>query len=906
MRAILGTLAVSLGFVSVAHGAGAALPRGVTEVTSVEGIREYRLANGLQVLLVPDASKPTTTVNMTYRVGSRHESYGETGMAHLLEHLLFKGSPKHPTVWAEFSRRGLRANGSTWLDRTNYFASFSANDENLKWYLEWQADAMVNSFISAKDLASEMTVVRNEMEMGENNPGRVLLQKGLATMYQWHNYGKSTIGARSDVENVEIERLQRFYRTYYQPDNATLIVAGRFDAARTLKWIADAFGAIPRPQRSLPALYTLDPVQDGERSVTVRRVGGVPLVYAMYHMPPGAHPDFAAVSLLDLVMADEPSGRLHRNLVEGGLAAGVFAFSQALADPGFAVYGAQLAPGQDLDKAREALLATLERVADEPITQDELERARRKWLKDWDLEFADPERVGVALSEAIAAGDWRLFFLLRDRVREVTLGDVQRVARERLLASNRTLATYVPTGQPQRAPAPERVDVAAMLRGYQGDPNVKEAEAFEATPRNIEARTVRFELPVGLKAALLPKGTRGGIVTARLDLRFGTLETLKGQEVTGEMLAALLDKGTTRLSRQAVQDELDRLRSEVSFSGDERGVSVWMTSRRAELPQVLALVGEMLRQPALGAEAFEEVRRQMLASVEAAGKEPGPLLDNEIARRLNPYPDGDVRRVLSFDERRAALQRLTLQQVREFHRRFYGASQAHFGAVGDLAVDEVRAALSRAFDGWASAAPYERIERPYQEVSPDRLRVVTPDKQNAVLRISQPWPVRELDSDYPALLLANYLLGQGGDSRLWSRVREAEGLSYDVHSSIQWNPWQPNSTWSARAIFAPQNREKVERAVREEIERVLREGFKPEELERGRRGYLSFRQLSRAQDGNLAAALADNLYLGRTFLVSQQVDEALSRVTLDEVNAALRKYLRPERLVIGVAGDFRE
>ncbi len=216
----------------------------VKPTTSVEGITEYRLPNGLQVLLAPDDSKPTTTVNLTYRVGSRHESYGETGMAHLLEHLLFKGTPRHPTVWGEFNKRGLRANGSTWLDRTNYFASFAANDVNMAWYLDWLADAMTQSFIARKDLDSEMTVVRNEMEMGENSPGRILFEKTMAAMYQWHNYGKSTIGARSDVELVDIGRLQAFYHLYYQPDNATLIVSGKFEPQRTLALIEQHFGKI--------------------------------------------------------------------------------------------------------------------------------------------------------------------------------------------------------------------------------------------------------------------------------------------------------------------------------------------------------------------------------------------------------------------------------------------------------------------------------------------------------------------------------------------------------------------------------------------------------------------------------------------------------------------------------------
>ena len=234
---------------SPTFGMAQALPAGMTSVRSVEGVDEYRLANGLQVLLVPDDSKPTTTVNLTYHVGSRHENYGETGMAHLLEHMLFKGTPKNPKAWAEFQKRGLDANGSTWFDRTNYTAVLAVNDDNLKWYIGWLADSMVNSFIARKDLDTEMTVVRNEMERGENSPDRILLQRTMALMYDWHNYGHDTIGARADVENVDIPRLQAFYHQYYQPDNATLIVSGKLDEKRVLSWIAQSFGSIKKPTR---------------------------------------------------------------------------------------------------------------------------------------------------------------------------------------------------------------------------------------------------------------------------------------------------------------------------------------------------------------------------------------------------------------------------------------------------------------------------------------------------------------------------------------------------------------------------------------------------------------------------------------------------------------------------------
>ncbi|MBC7939638.1 MAG: insulinase family protein, partial [Chitinophagaceae bacterium] len=353
-------------------------------VTSVEGITEHRLPNGLQVLLVPDESKPTTTVNLTYRVGSRHENYGETGMAHLLEHLVFKGTPTTRNALGEFTRRGMRANGSTWVDRTNYFASFNANEENLRWYLGWQADAMINSFIARSDLDSEMTVVRNEMEMGENNAGRILLQRSLAAMYDWHNYGKSTIGARADVENVDIGRLQAFYRLHYQPDNATLIVAGRFDSNKVLAWVGESFGKIPRPTRVLPPTYTLDPVQDGERQITVQRVGGTPMLYMAHHVPPGSHPDFGAVSLLAQVLGDTPGGRLHKRLVEKKLAAAAFGFALPFAEPGVLFVGAQLAPGQDLNQARAEMAAVLDGVAGQPVTAEELARARTQWLNAWE------------------------------------------------------------------------------------------------------------------------------------------------------------------------------------------------------------------------------------------------------------------------------------------------------------------------------------------------------------------------------------------------------------------------------------------------------------------------------------------------------------------------------------------
>ena len=348
-------------------------------------VTEYRLANGLRVLVVPDPSASNFTVHITYLVGSRHEGYGEKGMAHLLEHMLFKGAKRHANIKEELNKRGARFNGTTSNDRTNYFETLTATGDNLDWALGLEADRMVNSFVLKSDLDSEMTVVRNEFERGENNPGSVLAERMQRLAFAAHNYGNPVIGFRADIEQVPIERLQAFYRAWYQPDNAFLTVGGKIDEAATLALVEKHFGPIARPSRALPALYTVEATQDGERSVTLRRTGDVQIVAAQYRIPAASHPDYPAIDILASVYGTAPTGRLHRALVQKGLATSAWGYERMLRDPGWASFGAQLPKSAALEPAREALLAALEgteRVPRERVTDAEVERARTNLLND--------------------------------------------------------------------------------------------------------------------------------------------------------------------------------------------------------------------------------------------------------------------------------------------------------------------------------------------------------------------------------------------------------------------------------------------------------------------------------------------------------------------------------------------
>jgi len=880
------------------------LPAGVTKVTSVEGITEYNLPNGLRVLFAPDSSKPSTTVNTTYLVGSRHENYGETGMAHLLEHLLFKGTPAFPQAWIEFTKRGLRANGSTWTDRTNYFASMAANDENLEWYLKWSADAMTHSFIAKKDLDSEMTVVRNEMESGENNPFRSLLFQTIGASYVWHSYGKSTIGARADVENVSIERLQAFYRNYYQPDNAVLIITGKFDEVKTLAIVAREFGKIPRPTRKLQPTYTVDAEQQGERTLTLRRAGDTQIVLAVYHVPAGPSPDYAAIELLSTIFGEAPSGRLHKSLVETKQAAEVFGFAFEWKEPSVLILGAQLPSTASLDTARASLVKTIDAVATDPISEADVDRARTKYLKDFERTTSDPERMGVALSSSIALGDWRLFFLQRDQVRKLKAADVQRVASAYLVPDNRTLGVFIPTANPNRPPKPLLVDAAPLVKDYKGDAPVVQGEAFDATPENIDKRTERVKLASGMRTALLPKRTRAAAVNVRLVLHLGDEKSLTGMPPLGPMTAAMLNRGSAGMSRQDIQDAFDRLKARVGINGDNTAVTVSIETTRENLPEVLKLVAKVLREPSFPASELEQLKNERVTEIESQRKEPNAVARLAVARHGNPYAKGHVRYEPTFDEQIAEINGVTVERIRAFHANFYGVDSADFAAVGDFDAATLKAQLEQLFGGWKSKTPYQRVANPIYALAPMGQKLETPDKANAFFITLARIPLRDDDPDYPAFLVANHIFGGGTGGIVWRRIREKEGISYGINSGMNANSFEQHTTWTTAAIYAPQNLERLQKAFAEEIGRVVKDGFTADELKDAKAGLLAQRRLARAQDAGLANTMAFYLELNRTMAYQAKVDRDIEAVTLEQANAAFRKYVDPSKLSTIYAGDF--
>lgn len=875
------------------------------KVTSVEGITEYKLHNGLRVLMFPDPSKQTITVNITYMVGSKHENYGETGMAHLLEHLVFKGTPKHPNIPQELTEHGARPNGTTWVDRTNYFETFNATDENLEWAIDLEADRMINSFIAKKDLDSEMTVVRNEFESGENNPFRVLMERVMSTAYLWHNYGKSTIGSRADLENVPIDRLQAFYRKYYQPDNAVLTVVGKVDEEKTLKLINEKFGMIPRPAREIPPTYTADPTQDGERFVSLKRVGDIQVAMVAYHIPASSHADFAAVNVLANVLSTQPAGRLYKSLVDTKKASATGAFCFQWKEPSLLLAYTSVLKEKSLEDAKNTMLQTIDEAAKNPPTKEEVERAKNELIKSIELMFNSSESIGLSLSESIGAGDWRLLFISRDRIKAVTVEDVQRVAQQYLKADNRTVGVFIPTDKPDRSEIPAAPDVESLVKDYKGNAALASGEAFDPSPANIESRTTRVDLANGMKLAMLSKKTRGESVELRITFRFGDVKSLANKGTIGQYTGSMLNKGTSKHTRQQLKDEFDRLKANASVGGSATQAFINISTTKPNLAEALKLAAEIIKDPIFPADELEKLKSESLAGIESNRSEPGFIASVRMQKHTNRYPKEDPRYAESIDESIASIKAVKLEDLKKFHKDFYGASNATMAVVGDFDAAELQKLTTELFGSWKSPSPYARLVSQVFAVPALNESLETPDKANAIFFASYNFEMRDDNPDYAALVLGNYMLGGGFlNSRLATRIRQKEGLSYGVGSSFSASSLDNVGSFFANAIYAPENADKLEAAFKEEMQKVVTEGFTGEEVAAAKSGWLQGRTVTRAQDASLAGSLNNYLFIKRDLKWDDSLEKKMMALTPEQINAAMKKYIKPEMISIVKAGDF--
>ncbi len=870
---------------------------GFRTVTRERGIEELRLAsNGLRVLLVPDRAVPVVAVCIVYHVGSRNEGVGHTGATHLLEHLMFKGSRKFdPTrgrpIARTLERVGAQFNATTWFDRTSYFETLPA--EHLDLALELEADRMRNALLREEDLASEMTVVRNEFERGENDPFDVLLKESFAMAFREHPYHHPTIGWRSDIENASIERLRSFYDTFYRPDNASLILVGSYQRKRALELIARRFGPLRRAPEPAPRLVMREPRQEGERRFVVRRAGEVGWVAVSWRAPEAAHPDTHALAVLADALSGGVTSRLFQRLVEPGLCLDIQALAWQLRDPGLFQVFATLNPPAAHERIEAIIREEVARLK-EGLAADEVERAKVQAEAHAAFHRDSPGQVVGALTEAISAADWRFYLDYPERIRAVSADDVVRVAASTFVEEAISVGYFVP-----------RNGKAAGNGGLRSAPlSLRPQPCF--LRRGLAGEVEHAALPGGGSLLLVPRHSNE---TVHLH---GSLLAGHGLVPVPEWSAAsfipdMLERGTTRRDRLELARTLEDRAIEVDISAESLNpleVSLSARCLARHLPLTLDLLAEMLFQPSFPPDEVDKLRTLRLGELAQAQEDTFSRAFEAFTRLV--YAPGHPYYRRTVEERRAGLERLTRADLVAMHKRLYGSASVVLALVGDFLPEKVAARVARLLDGrqggMSSLPPVARA-RP-ELAAPRQVHEPMADKPNLDVVIGHPGALRRADDDFFAAMLGNAVLGHSTlSSRLGLRLRDREGLTYGVVSRF-FGASLVDGPWAATFSVADENLVRGVEAAREEIARYVKDGPTPAELDNEKAALAGSYRVSLATPGGKAREL---VRLARHAFPASEMDRIPERVLAirrAEVLAAVRRHIVPAQLSMAVAGGL--
>ena len=445
-----------------------------------------------------------------------------------------------------------------------------------------------------------------------------------------------------------------------------------------------------------------------------------------------------------------------------------------------------------------------------------------------------------------------------------------------------------------------------MLKDYKGGAGLSEGEAFNPSPANIESRIIRTKLANGGKLALLPKQTRGGTVVVQVRLDIGDEKAVFGKSATAQLTGALLMRGTKNKSRQQIQDEMDRLKAQMGASGSATAATASIETTEANFAGALKLAAELLREPAFPENEFEQVRQQRIAAIESSRSDPTALAQMELTRHLNPYPRGDVRYVGTPDEQIEDLKKVTLDDVKKYHAQFYGASHAEIVISGQFDKAEAQKLADELFGSWKSPSPFSCIASSYQKIEPLDRKIETPDKPNALFILGERVKMTDEDPDYPAMVLANYMLGGNPGARLFKRIRDKEGLSYGVQSVFNVPTKDDAAIFVGLAISAPQNTPKVEISFKDELARTSKDGFTADEVSSAKKSWLEERTVGRSQDQALAGLLVSREFTDRTMKFDEALEAKMAALTPEQVSAAFRRHIDLAALTVVKAGDFKK
>lgn len=931
---------------------------GIEFSDKIRNVSEYRLENGLKVVLAENHSAPVVTFLVLYKVGSRNEGVGYTGATHFLEHMLFKGTKKHNADKGNgiddlLTQIGAYWNATTWFDRTSYFEIVPKEFFELCTKLE--ADRMRNLMLRESDRDSEMSVVRNELERGENYPEEALEKELYAVAFREHPYHHPTIGWRSDVEGVPLERLRKFYDTYYWPNNATVVVLGNFEKEEALETIHKHFGKIKKSPEPIPEVYTVEPKQEGERRFEICRSGDLPRVWLGFHVPEADHKHNYVLAAIRHALGStyERSSRLYKALIEPGLAVDAFCRHDELKDPGLFMVGASLNPGVDMKKVEDIIIHELDKLAKDSVTDAELERLKTANRKGTILSMADPSSLAFLLGEAESKADWKWLMNYDDHFENIDHDAIKEVASSYFIRTNRTVGYFKPIhmllkevrdGQAQESDSngdsfnvesnggPHDTASESNEVGIK-DPDIKRVERDidsqvfgkeeleELLKESPKAKRVKFSkagdgarsfeervdirtLQNGMKVLLMQNPGTGSVGVA-LNMKAGRYFTKTLPSSQSELMGDLLSRGSENYSKQQIAESLENMGipSGLEFSVDNyrMGLATYVVSE--DLPGYLDLLNDAVRRPLLLEDELEKLKIEWSSRLIEGANDTRAVASNGMRRML--YEEGHPFREKKFSTQLEELLNVNSSDLRERHSELMNPQSTILSVVGDIDLEEAFKQIEERFGDWTGEAASEIvIPVPKLEAQRRTFDIHLPDKASADIVISHPTTLRRTNKDFYSARIANAALGQDTiTSKLGTVVRDRAGLTYGIYSLFSDTAFG-GAPWSIMLSVNPSNVDKALKLVDEVVSDYMEKGISKEELQKETGRAVGSFKVGLSSSIGIARVIAELEFLGLGVGELDLVSKKYLSVTKKSADAAMAKYFHPESSTTVIAGTI--
>lgn len=859
------------------------------------GIKEYKMtSNNLRVLLKKDKSAPVATFMVTYEVGSRNEAIGYTGSTHLLEHLMFKGSRKFNTtkgnsVFQTLQSLGARMNATTWLDRTNYFAVLPS--EHLESLIEIEADRMRNAWIKEEDRQSEMTVVRNEFERGQNSPSGVLDEHIWATAYHAHPYHHSTIGWKEDIENVSIERLKEFYDTFYWPNNATAIAIGDFEEKDALAMIKKHFGKIRKSTKPIPEVYTAEPEQEGIRTVTLKRAGQQGIVGVAHKTPSATNKDAAAFMVLSSILSSGKNSRFYKNITDKGLTTSIYIWDSLFKDPGLFTVYANLSPDVKHKTVESLIIQEYEKIKTDGVTEAEVKKAQAQLVAAMKFSQDGSYAIASGLNEAIASGDWTLYTTYSEKIKNVTKEDVQRVVVEYFKEDLSTVGYFIPKN-----------------KGAQGEraiTNAKELEKIKkkyitgAEEESLSSKIVQSEPISGVRLFSLERGS--GVVTMQGSFLGGDVYSNENRRVS-DMVASMLDQGTKNMSKFEISEKLESVGARLNFFNGQARVGFSGKFLEEDTEMVFEIMADQIKNPLFSEQELEKVKKRAIAGYKRSKESTRGNAMNNMLEAF--YGKDHQNSPTNPDQAIEDIKNITAQNLEEYHRKNYGTGSMVIVVVGDIKHQELEKMVKEGFGGWKKSPLNTKQEERVASKKAGKVYLTMQDKTSTDFLVGTALEIDRYHPDYLPLYLGTHTLGGNFSARLMQTVRVKEGLTYGINSSLSGFGNGNDGYWMVGGTFAPQLLSKGESSTLREIKLWLDKGITQKELDVTKSTLTGGFQVGFDTTGGLASGILSAVVTHNSLEYLDSYPEQVKKITLDQVNEAIKKYITLDGLYRVAAGSI--